>query len=243
MTAGNAGTTGSGGTIKTGGTVAIAGGVGAAGGVAIGGAGGAGTILGGAGGAAATTGGAGGALNLGGGIGGAATTGGAGGALNLYSGGPGNGGSPAKGTISVKVGGASGTEVMTSTATGKIAFGRGLLAPPIYGATVTDYDAQAATLTIAGLLGGLVTQNSKNGASTATTPTGTEISAGITGVATGDSFWVMFYNRGDQTTTITAGASGVTAYGTVAVTTHKTVILFFYCSGANTWSCYTTVSG
>ena len=49
--------------------------------------------------------------------------------------------------------------------------------------TVTDYDAQAATLTIAGLLGGVITQNSKTGASTAVTPTGAQISAGVSGVA------------------------------------------------------------
>jgi hypothetical protein len=113
---------------------------------------------------------------------------------------------------------------------------------PIIKQTVTDYDAQAATLTIAGLLGGIVTQNSQTGASTATTPTGTEISAGITGAATGDSFTVLYYNRGNQTSTITAGASGVTVYGTAAVPTVKTATLTFICTGANTWSCYVVLS-
>lgn len=104
--------------------------------------------------------------------------------------------------------------------------------------TVTDYDAQNATTTIAGLLGGVITQNSKTGASTAITPTGAEISAGVSGVAVGYSFDCLYYNRGDQTSTITAGASGVTVYGTAAITTLKTAILKFVCTAANTWSCY-----
>lgn len=104
--------------------------------------------------------------------------------------------------------------------------------------TVTDYDAQNATTTIAGLLGGVITQNSKTGASTAITPTGAEISAGVSGVAVGYSFDCLYYNRGNQTSTITAGASGVTVYGTAAITTLKTATLKFVCTAANTWSCY-----
>lgn len=104
--------------------------------------------------------------------------------------------------------------------------------------TVTDYDAQNATTTIAGLLGGVITQNSKTGASTAITPTGAEISAGVSGVAVGYSFDCLYYNRGNQTSTITAGASGVTVYGTAAIATTKTAQLKFVCTAANTWSCY-----
>lgn len=104
--------------------------------------------------------------------------------------------------------------------------------------TVTDYDAQNATTTIAGLLGGVITQNSKTGASTAITPTGAQISAGVSGVATGYAFDCLYYNRGDQTSTITAGASGVTVYGTAVIATTKTAILKFVCTAANTWSCY-----
>jgi hypothetical protein len=144
--------------------------------------------------------------------------------------------------------GASAAEVFSVTKDGNITgAGQTFLARTgkkvtIIGAAKTDFDAQNATLTIAGLLGGIVTQNSKTGASTATTPTGTEISAGITGVATGDSFTCVFYNRGNQTTTITAGASGVTVLGTAAVPTLKTAMLFFLCTGANTWEVYVTVS-
>lgn len=104
--------------------------------------------------------------------------------------------------------------------------------------TVTDYDAQNATTTIAGLLGGVITQNSKTGASTAVTPTGAEISTGVSGVAVGYAFDCLYYNRGNQTSTITAGASGVTVYGTAAIATTKTALLKFVCTAANTWSCY-----
>lgn len=129
-----------------------------------------------------------------------------------------------------------------ATMAGQIVMSRTAKTVPIIGATVTDYDAQAATLTIAGLLGGIATQNSKTGASTATTPTGAEISAGITGVATGDSFRCRFYNRGNQTSTITAGASGVTLAGTAAVPTLKCADLLFVCTGANAWTCYILLS-
>jgi hypothetical protein len=130
----------------------------------------------------------------------------------------------------------------TLTAAGQVTIGRTAKKVPIIGATKTDFDAQAATLTIAGLLGGFVTQNSKVGASTATTPTGTEISAGITGAAAGDSFTCVFYNRGNQTTTITAGASGVTVLGTAAVPTLRAATLYFLCTAANTWEVYVVLS-
>ena len=107
--------------------------------------------------------------------------------------------------------------------------------------TVTDEDAQAGTVTIAELLGGVVTQNSKSGASTLTFPTGTEISAGITTLAVGDSFDVFYYNRGDQTVTLT-GDTGSTITGNASVTTHLSVLLKFVNTGTNTWNVYTLVS-
>lgn len=127
-------------------------------------------------------------------------------------------------------------------ASGQMVFGRTAKAVPIQGVTVTDYDAQAATATIAALRGGIVTQNSQTGASTITTPTGAEITAGITGAAAGDSFTCLYCNRGDQTSTITAGASGVTLAGTAAVPTLKTATLTFVCTAADTWSCYIVLS-
>lgn len=112
---------------------------------------------------------------------------------------------------------------------------------PLIKRTVTDYDAQAATLTIAGLLGGIVTQNSKTGPSSATTPTGLELSTGITGSSVGDSFSCLYYNRGNQTSTITGG-SGVTVYGNATVPALKTAELIFHRTGADTWSCYVVLS-
>ena len=135
-------------------------------------------------------------------------------------------------------GGVAGAVAGAVAATTLTASGLVTIPNPRVKVTVTDYDAQNATLTIAGLLAGVVTQNSKTGASTAVTPTGAEISTGVSGVAVGFSFDCLYYNRGDQTSTITAGASGVTVYGTAAIATLKTAILKFVCTAANTWSCY-----
>lgn len=112
-----------------------------------------------------------------------------------------------------------------------------------YGTTTTDLDAQSGTAAIAELLGGIYTHNSKTGAGTLTTPTGTQISAGITNVAVGYTFDCLYYNRGNQTVTLTAGASGITLYGTVAITTGKTALMRFVNTSANTWSCYCVASG
>jgi hypothetical protein len=171
---------------------------------------------------------------------------GSGGALNIYTGAAGDDATTGvPGVLTIKVGGSSGTTVATASAAGGLALGRGTLKVPVIAGAITDYDSQAATLVIAGMLGGIVTQNSKTGASTATTPTGAEISAGVVAqygsVAVGDSFIVTYYNRGDQTSTLTAGASGVTMYGTVAVLTHVGARLHFINTGTNAWSCYTQV--
>lgn len=111
-----------------------------------------------------------------------------------------------------------------------------------FGTKTTDLDAQSGTATIAQLLGGIYTHNSKTGAGTLTTPTGTEISAGITNVSVGYTFQCVYSNRGNQTVTLTAGASGVTIIGTAAVPTLKTAILTFVNTAANTWLVYVTLS-
>lgn len=114
---------------------------------------------------------------------------------------------------------------------------------PRYLGAITDYDAQAAVLTVAGIAGGTVTQNSKTGASTFTTPTGTEISTSVGGSTVGTMLDVVYHNRGNQTSTITAGASGITLAGsTVAIATLKTAMLRFVCTGSNTWTCYIIAS-
>lgn len=130
----------------------------------------------------------------------------------------------------------------TLTAAGTGYFQRTAKSGPIIARTVTTLDAQSGTAAIAELLGGVYRHNSKTGGGTLTTPTGTEISAGITGVATGDTFDCLYVNYGDQTVTITAGASGVTIVGTAAVPTLKNALLRFMCTGANTWLCYVVLS-
>jgi hypothetical protein len=108
----------------------------------------------------------------------------------------------------------------------------------LYGTTSTTIDAQNGTPTIAQLLGGIILHNSKTGAGTLTTPTGAEISAGITGVAVGYTFDCLYVNYGNQTVTITAGASGVTVTGTAAITTAKNALMRFVNTAANTWVVY-----
>jgi len=108
--------------------------------------------------------------------------------------------------------------------------------------TITDVDAQNATPTIAQILGGIVTHNSKTGAGTVTVPTGTAMSAGVSGVAIGSTIEWLYYNRGDQTATITQAASGHTLIGGVAaVTTGKHMKITSVCTAANTWVSYLQV--
>lgn len=132
--------------------------------------------------------------------------------------------------------GSSVTVTGTLTANGSV-----VLKYPQYLGATTDYDAQAAVLTVAGMAGGTVTQNSKTGASTLTTPTGAQISTQF-GDTVGTTINVLFYNRGNQTSTVTAGASGVTVYGTAAITTTKTASLRFVNTASNTWACYVVAS-
>ena len=51
---------------------------------------------------------------------------------------------------------------------------------PVLNQTITDIDTQNATPTIAQILGGIVIHTSVTGAGTATVPTGTAMSAGVT---------------------------------------------------------------
>lgn len=103
--------------------------------------------------------------------------------------------------------------------------------------------AQNSTPTAAQLLGGFVSQQSQTGGGTITTPTGTELSAACPVVPTaGDTFTTVFANIGDQTLTVTAGASGITIVGTAAIPTAKNAILTFANTATNTWICYVTLS-
>ena len=111
---------------------------------------------------------------------------------------------------------------------------------PVKQQTITDFDAQNATPTIANILGGIVTHNSKTGAGTATVPTGTLMSGGISGVAVGSTVEWLYYNRGNQTVTITPAGDHTLVGGTAAVTTGKYVRIVSTCTAANTWVSYLT---
>lgn len=106
--------------------------------------------------------------------------------------------------------------------------------------TITDIDAQNATPTIAQILGGIVIHTSVTGVGTATVPTGTAMSAGITGVAVGSTVHWLYYNDGDQTVTITAATDHTLVGGTAAVTTGKHMEAISVCSAANTWITFLT---
>jgi hypothetical protein len=109
---------------------------------------------------------------------------------------------------------------------------------PVLQQTITDVDAQNATPTIANILGGIVTHNSKTGAGTVTVPTGANMSGGVAGVAIGSTIKWLYYNRGDRTATITAASGHTLVGGTAAVTTGKHSYITSVCTAANTWVSY-----
>lgn len=130
----------------------------------------------------------------------------------------------------------SGATTMSGTTT---VTGQQYTKNPVLQNTITDVDAQNATPTIANILGGIVTHNSKTGGGTVTLPTGTAMSAGVPGVAVGSTIEWLYYNRGNQTATITQAASGHTLVGgTAAVTTGKHMKITSVCTAANTWVSY-----
>jgi len=106
--------------------------------------------------------------------------------------------------------------------------------------TITDVDAQNATPTIAQILGGIIVHTSVTGAGTATVPTGTAMSGGISGVAVGSTIHWLYYNDGSQTVTITAATDHTLVGGTAAVTTGKHMEVISVCTAANTWVSYLT---
>lgn len=106
---------------------------------------------------------------------------------------------------------------------------------PVFQQTVTAITTQSATPTIAQILGGIINHASVTGAGTCTVPTGTAMSAGVTGVAVGSTIKWLYYNSGTQTVTITAATDHTLVGGTAAVTTGKYMAITSYCSAANTW--------
>lgn len=129
----------------------------------------------------------------------------------------------------------SGQTIIGGTSTGLIILGRGAAKGVVEGLTKTDVNSQNAAPTAAQWLGGYITHNSQTGAGTLTTPTGANLDAGISGVATGDSFMAVYQNRGNQTVTLTAGDGNVTIKGTAAIPTLKTSVILFTRTGSGTW--------
>lgn len=133
---------------------------------------------------------------------------------------------------------ASGTNTFSgvTTLSGKtVITGQQYTLNPVLQNTVTLIDAQNGTPTIAQILGGIITHNSKTGAGTLTVPTGTAMSGGVANVAVGSTIKWLYYNYGNQTVTITAATDHTLVGGTAAVTTGKHVEIVSYCSAANTW--------
>lgn len=109
---------------------------------------------------------------------------------------------------------------------------------PVFQQTITDVDAQNATPTIAQILGGIVTHNSQTAGGTVTVPTGPTMSAGVSGVAIGSTIKWLYYNRGNQTATITAASGHTLVGGTAAVTTGKHMQIISVCTATDTWVSY-----
>lgn len=130
----------------------------------------------------------------------------------------------------------SSTSAFTGVATFTAApvFTAGIPSGAING-TATAIATQNGTPTAAQLIGGYINHASVTGAGTLTVPTGTALSAAITGVAAGTRFQCWYYNSGTQTVTITGDTGSTVTGGTAAVTTGKSNLMTFVCTGTNTW--------
>lgn len=136
----------------------------------------------------------------------------------------------------------TGTVRIGATSTGMVITSRGAKKSIVNAVTLTALGAtQNSTPTASQLIGGFISQQSQTAGGTVTFDNGTNISAAIPGVATGDSFTCLFANIGNQTLTFTS-ATGATVVGTAALATLKNAMLTFVCTGTNTWNVYTTIS-
>ena len=133
----------------------------------------------------------------------------------------------------------NGTEVATLSAAGLNIPAAGRLTQ-LY--TVTDIDAQNATLSVAYIVGGIIVHTSATGAGTATSDTAANIIAGSSGVGAlandGDSIMCWYINDGDQTVTL-AGGTDVTVGDTgQTVATNESALLLFVRTAATTVTMY-----
>jgi len=103
---------------------------------------------------------------------------------------------------------------------------------------VTDIDAQAAAPTAAQVLGGIITHNSKTGASTLTVPTGALLDAAVPGLAIGETIKCYYINRGNQEITVTAAAGITIGDAGQTVATNESALLVFLKTASETFVCY-----
>lgn len=130
----------------------------------------------------------------------------------------------AKGSGNITIGGVS---------TGLVSIGRGSASTLVESGTKANVGSGNQTATAAQLLNGYIT--GAQSANTVTTDTAANIDAAIPGVATGDTFYCVYFNSGAGVGTVTAG-SGVTVRGsTGAVPAGKSALLVFSRTGAAAW--------
>lgn len=137
-------------------------------------------------------------------------------------------------------GGVAGAVAGAVAATTLSASGLVKITNPVQQQTIAAIATQNATPTIAQILGGVVNHASTIGAGTATVPTGTAMSTGVSGVAVGSTIKWIYYNSGNQTVTITPATDHTLVGGTAAVTTGKYVLCTSVCTVANTWVTFLT---
>jgi hypothetical protein len=95
-------------------------------------------------------------------------------------------------------------------------------------------NTSADTLTVAEMVNCVATIADGGAAVAITTPTGTEIWAGLKDPKIGDTFWFgLMNNDAADAKTLTAGASGVTVLGTAAVAATKFGLFLCRLSAAN----------
>lgn len=104
--------------------------------------------------------------------------------------------------------------------------------------SVTDYDAQHATLAHAAIAGGIITHNSKTGAGNATTDTAANIISSCHLTVNGQCHICYFVNRGDQTVTLVGGTDVTIFDDGQTIATNESAVLIFRRTAATTITMY-----
>lgn len=102
--------------------------------------------------------------------------------------------------------------------------------------TRVDVDSQNATLPAATLSAGLLVHTSVTGAGTLTVSTGALLDAAFPNWTIGETRWCWYVNDGNQTVTLTAGASGTTLLAAATIATLQGRQIVFLKTAAETYS-------